>query len=437
MTDLFKKQPREVLVKLFLPMAIGFLMLVLMDFADVVVAQRISPIALSILSYCFPIIYLVLAVGIGVNQGLTVTGADSFTNKNFKELNTYLYTSLLLAMCFLCIILASVAVGIGYFGVDQEFAAYYNEIKAFLTVMLSSAIPLFVLLVLCAWLQIQGRVEVIRDTLILMLVSLVFLHPLFALPIGLDWGLVGIAVSKVVVIVIGVFNIIVRLKTLPIEHHPIQKRHILQLSKNTGAAIGIQILVPFYLYILNQFVTPYGIFAVAGFITGYRIAMLMVVPILAVLIALMVAISHYESSSEYEKINQTLRYVLSVGSVIIMVALVITLFLGQLWMHVSMVQPEIQQIAIQYLILAILLTVFEFITGVSVVYFQAVQKPMHAIFMALTKSILFPLPALYLMSLYYDHLTGIWIALLCAFALSSFTGLFMLTREGVLNKVES
>ena len=52
MADVFSKSPQAVLKQMFLPMALGFLMLMLIDFTDVVVAQILSDDALAVLTYC-------------------------------------------------------------------------------------------------------------------------------------------------------------------------------------------------------------------------------------------------------------------------------------------------------------------------------------------------------------------------------------------------
>jgi Na+-driven multidrug efflux pump len=433
MNHLFDKSPRDVLLELFLPMAVGFMMLVCMDFADVIVAQMISAKALSIVSYCFPIIYFVLAAGIGLNQGLTVTGADAYSKGDTKKLHQLITTAISLAVVLALGMAMIVWVLMTTHGVDQSFMVYIEEIKSFLAIMLSSAIPLFILLVLCAWLQIQGKVHIIRNTLVLMLFSTIGLHTLLALPIGLNLGINGIATSKCTVVIIGILYVLSKIRKEHFHLSLADRKSAFVLSQNIFAAIGIQVLVPFYLYLLNQFVADFGVDAVAGFITGYRIAMLMVIPILAVLIALMVLISHYDSLKMQSQINETMRYILSRGSITIFMALIVTACIGKVWMDMSGVEAAVKEIAMQYLLLAIMLTVFEFVVGVSIVFHQAIQKPMSALSLALTKTIIFPIPLLYIAASYQASLMSVWFALLLAFAISGVISLSKLYLEGVLS----
>ncbi|MDC3181068.1 MATE family efflux transporter [Gammaproteobacteria bacterium] len=435
MNHLFDKTPKEVLLELFLPMAVGFMMLVCMDFSDVVAAQRVSTEALSIVNYCFPIIYFVLAAGIGINQGLTVSGADAYTKGDNQRLHQLIVSAILVSMVLAVLMLSIVWVAIAFNGVDSGFMIYLSQIKMFLAIVLSSALPLFSLLVLCAWLQIQGRVNIIRNTLVLMLFSTITLHTLLALPIGLGLGINGIAISKFSVVMIGIGYILIQIRKEVFHFGMSSWCDIAKLYKNIFAAIGIQVLVPIYLYALNQYVADFGVNAVSGFITGYRIAMLMVIPILAVLIALMVIISHYDSLKMQARINETVRYILSRGSIAILIALVLTAFLGNVWMNVSGVELEVKAIAMDYLFLAIILTVFEFIVGVSIVFHQAVQRPLSALLLALTKTIIFPIPLLYLAMAYEPLLVNVWWAILMAFLLSALLSVGKLYHEGVLVKI--
>ena len=64
-----------------------------------------------------------------------------------------------------------------------------------------------------------------------------------------------------------------------------------RLSQN-APAISMQLLIPIYLYALNLFIADYGL-SDSRFGLGYRIAIFNCCPVLAVLIALMVLISHY------------------------------------------------------------------------------------------------------------------------------------------------
>ncbi len=433
MNHLFDKSPKKVLLELFLPMAVGFMMLVCMDFADVIVAQLISAQALSIVSYCFPIIYFVLAAGIGLNQGLTVTGADAYSRGDTKKLHQLITTAICLAVSVALGMALAVWALISTYGVDQGFMVYIEEIKSFLAIMLSSAIPLFILLVLCAWLQIQGRVNIIRNTLVLMLFTTVGLHSLLALPVGLNLGINGIAISKCTVVLVGILYVLSKVRKASFHFSLAGKQDTYTLSKNIFAAIGIQALVPLYLYALNQFVADFGVNAVAGFITGYRIAMLMVIPILAVLIALMVLISHYDSLKMQAQINETMRYILSRGSITIFIALVVTAVMGKIWMDMSGVEAAVKEIAMQYLLLAIILTVFEFIVGVSIVFHQAIQKPVTALLLALTKTVIFPIPLLYIAVSYQSSLISVWFAILLAFVISGLISIGKLYSEGVLS----
>ncbi|UTC24682.1 MATE family efflux transporter [Candidatus Comchoanobacter bicostacola] len=454
MADVFSQSPQAILKQMFLPMALGFMMLMLIDFTDVVIAQMISDHALAILSYCFPIIYFILAAGIGLNQGLTIVGSRVYVSDK-DELWSYVWHTVCLAMLLTFALVLLVSLGLSMQWVDPNFIPYMNEISSFIYRIMFAIFPMFLLLILCALVQIQCRTHIIRDTLVIMLGATLLLHPLIALPlstesllngiqplldleflngsgklIGLGLGLNGIAISKCIVTAVGIiFAAKNGLSGVAINDFKLSRSKFYRLGKNVFPAISIQLLIPIYLYALNLFVADYGILATAGFGLGYRIAMLIVVPVLAVLIALMVLISHYHEEKAYAALKTVLDMAIKKGCGIIFFILFITALVSSYLMSWFGITPEIAQVASSYLWLTVILTIFEYIVGVVVVLYQAMLQPAKALLMALTKTIIFPIPALFIANYFGSSIISIWFALLSAFSISGIIALYRLRQE--------
>ena len=47
-------------------------MLMAIDFADIVIAKYMSDDALAVVGYCYSAVYFMMAIGVGLNQGLTI-----------------------------------------------------------------------------------------------------------------------------------------------------------------------------------------------------------------------------------------------------------------------------------------------------------------------------------------------------------------------------
>ena len=175
MSDIFLLPPARLLLKLLIPIALGFTMLMCIDFADVLVARMISNDTSAILGYCYPLLYFMIAIGFGLNQGLTIVGSE----ENIKLGPQALYRCVAQS-CYMALTMASVlAFGtimlLKFQWVDAEMLPYFDEISDYLYILLIAIVPMFLLLIVCGVCQIKGRPEVVRDTLLCMLVLTVVL----------------------------------------------------------------------------------------------------------------------------------------------------------------------------------------------------------------------------------------------------------------------
>ena len=433
MSDIFKLPPATLLAKLLIPIALGFMMLMCIDFSDVLIARLISEEAQAVLGYSYALIYFMIAIGFGLNQGLTITGSEAYVNHGTKALYRYFYHTALIAFG-VAIVLILATLGLMYFQwFDAEIMAYYHLLKPYLSVILSIVFPTFLLLLVCAVCQIKGRPEVIRDTLLLMLVLTIFSHPLIALeagnitifgidillPVGLGLGLTGIAISKGIVTLIGLSYAAIKIferNSWQVFKAPLEPIIMKSVAKQAFPAALIQLLVPAYLIMLTKVVTGFGVSVLAGFSLGYRVIMVIVVPILGVLVALMVVITHDLVSKQFDRVKQTLRLVLTWGSLITFLIL-----LGSYFVAESLLDEGglLERVALQYLRLGVYITVLEYVIGVCTVSFQSVKKPLLAFLVQSFRTIIYPAPILYYLSGTLIDIQDLWYWLAGSFSLAT------------------
>ena len=294
---------------------------------------------------------------------------------------------------------------------------------------------MFLLLIVCALCQIKGKPEIIRDTLAGMLVLTMVLHPyasaaagsqfsIFGLnivqPVGYGMGLVGIAMSKLIVTTAGLlfasiraidFSVFVRSKL------NFNLSQLVALSRQSFPAAAIQLLVPIYLIMLTKTVTSYGLTAVAGFSLGYRIAMVVIIPILGVLVALLVVMTHDLVSKNYDRVREMLKLSILWGSLVVFIALLlsnaITIygfnFLGK---------GQLERVAQQYLLLALYITVLEYIIGICIVSFQSIRMPFMAFCVASLRTIIVPAPILYIVNQSGMSIESLWYMVALSFTIA-------------------
>lgn len=424
--NVFTDSPGKVLVQLVVPIAVGFVMLMVIDFADMVVGRMLSNEVVAILGYCYPLLYFMIAMGFGLNQGLTITGAEAYVGQNARDLYAMFVQSVvisgLMAMFLQILTLGFVHLEL----IDPTFMPHLATISVYLYTIVSAIFPMFLLLLICSLCQIKGQPDIIRDTLFLMLILTGILHPILALPFGLGWGIIGIAISKVLVILLGCFYAgckIIDWSEFRQSDWRLHGGKMRELAAQAVPAVCIQLLVPVYLIMLTSVIARFGVETLAGFSLGYRIVMMVVIPILGVLVALLVVITHDYVHHQYARVKESLRLSLMWGSAIILSVLLSAYVAAYLFFHYVSTYGRAEDIALQYLLLALYITVLEYLMGVCVVSFQAVKRPLIAFGVAFIRTIGCPLPVFYLLTRVTFDVHDLWAGLFISFTLS---GIFAL-----------
>ena len=416
MSDIFSLSPPRLLLRLLIPIALGFTMLMCIDFADVLVARMISNETSAILGYCYPLLYFMIAIGFGLNQGLTIVGSEENIKLGPQALYRCVAQSCYMALIMALVLILGTIMLLNFQWIDIEMLPYFDEIRDYLYILLIAIVPMFLLLIVCGVCQIKGRPEVVRDTLLFMLVLTVVCHPVFALPtghmislfgisvplpIGFSLGLVGIAISKSIVTISGLVFATYRIidgRAFLQANLRFQLTYFTALAKQTLPASAIQLLVPVYLIMLTKMVTSFGVEAIAGFSLGYRIVMVVIIPVLGVLVALLVVITHNMVSRDYARVRETLSLIITWGGSVVLVVLLSAYSMTDWVFSQLSTLTRVEVIALEYLQLAIYITVIEFLIGVFTVSFQSVKKPAMAFLVQACRTIIFPVPIFYILS---------------------------------------
>ena len=90
----------ELLFKMSVPMVISMFMLALYNVVDSIFISRVSEDALSALSLAYPIQFLMVALNIGTNIGMTALISRSLGERNFDRANDYASHGLFLAIMY-------------------------------------------------------------------------------------------------------------------------------------------------------------------------------------------------------------------------------------------------------------------------------------------------------------------------------------------------
>lgn len=112
----------RLLFKMSVPMMVSMFMLACYNVVDSIFVSRISEAALAALSFSYPIQFLMVALNIGTNVGVTALISRSLGEKNFENANEYARHGLLISFTYYIIFAL-----LGYFFTDNFFHAITTD----------------------------------------------------------------------------------------------------------------------------------------------------------------------------------------------------------------------------------------------------------------------------------------------------------------------
>ncbi len=178
------------------------------------------------------------------------------------------------------------------------------------------------------------------------------------------------------------------------------------------------------LLILNIFLIALGSVYVAAFGLGFRVDMLVLLPIIGISSALITMVGMYVGARDFEKARWITKYAMKVSMVIMGFAGLVFFLLAEYIMMIFTNDPQVIMSGAEYLRIVVISYPFAAI-GITVYSsFQGAGKGIPALVLTLLRVILISVPVAYFLTFVYGFgATGIWIAVSLASIISAIVGL--------------
>ncbi|MCA5586681.1 MAG: MATE family efflux transporter [Finegoldia magna] len=434
----------DVIFKLSIPLMISNLIKTLYGITDGIYVARISSEDYAATSFTWPVLYLFIAVGLGVSVAATSLMSQRLGARKLKDCSVYAVHTLILTTV-LGVIFSILGVITAPFIVRWMGATGSFEYKSYIFLAINSVGLLFDMIFFGyqSILNSQGRTKSMTIISTISSITNVVIDPFFifdnvlGIP-GLNMGLAGAAwatvISKVLLVVFAIrvvkkeSEIEVSFKNFKLDMGII--KHIFSIAipaslGSSGEAIGFTVL--------NGFIQSYGTTTLAAFSMGNRLSDIFNQGAIGIGMALTsitgqnIGAGKKERSKDIFKRANIIITFFSLAS-----AIIILLFKDQLLSIFIKDRSDLElwRQASEYMYFSAIITFFMGYFSAINGFFQGVGKTKLTMYLSLARLWVLRLPLIMILKSLTDlGSTGIWISMLVSNALTVIVG-FIIYKRG-------
>mgnify|MGYP000987958653 FL=1 len=383
---------------------------------SIFIGHGVGALAISGLALTFPLMNLGAAFGSLVGVGASTLISVKLGQKDYgtaqKILGNVLILNLIIGISFTLLVLPFLDPILYFFGGSDETVKYARE---FMQIILLGNVVTHLYLGLNAVLRASGHPQKAMIATITTVVINILLAPLFIFVF--DWGIRGAAAATVCAQLIALlwqFHFFSRKDELIRLQKGIYRleRKIVTDSLAIGMAPFLMNMASCFIVILiNQGLKKYGgDLAIGAFGIVNRIVFVFIMIVLGLNQGMQPIAGYNFGAKLYPRVTRVLKETIRYATVITTIGFLIGMFIPEMVSAIFTSDPELIAISSKGFRLVVL---FFPIVGFQMVasnFFQSIGMANKAIFLSLTRQMLFLVPCLLILPHYYGQL-GVWVSM--------------------------
>lgn len=439
--DLSQQKISSLFWKYALPAVVGTIVSTLYNIIDgVFIGHWVGKEALSGLGVILPIMNLTAAMGMLVGIGSASRLSISLGLKNHTKAEQILGTSFILTLVLsgstvllLLIFLKPVLMFAGASDITYPYA------HDFLLIFLPGSLFLTLSYNFSNMMRASGYPLKAMLTMLISVLANIILAPVFILFLG--WGMKGAAIATTLSMATSfcftAYHFLNKKSTIQLKKENIKlRKNIIKEIVSIGlapffmqiAASAIIILINFQLrrYTLGTAVS--GDDAIAAFSNANRLILLIIMIVIGLTQGMQPIIGYNYGAKNYQRVKQTLLYTIKVATCITTLGFLLAFFTPETFVKAFSLDTEIITLsatALRYITLSLALVGFQIVVAS---FFQGIGMVKPAIFLSLSRQVLFLIPALLIVPMFLGF-NGVWLANPIADFLSSIIAGYLLINQ--------
>ncbi|MDY0054192.1 MAG: MATE family efflux transporter [Bacteroidales bacterium] len=434
-TELGTKNVWKLLVQYAVPSVIAMTAASVYNITDsIFIGQGVGALAISGLAVTFPFINLAAAFGAMVGVGASTLMSLRLGQKDYEVANKILGNVLLLNITLgilLSVVMLSFLDPILYF-----FGASYATIpyaRDYMVVILLGNVITHMYFGLNALLRASGHPKIsMYTTLISVLINLI-LTPIFIYKF--DWGIRGAALATVIS---QILMLLWQLKIFTNTNNFIHlqrkafrfKRKIVFDMLSIGLSpFLMNVTASAVVIIMNQSLLRYGgDNAVGAFGIINRVAFLFPMVVLGLTQGMQPIVGYNYGAGNFSRMNKALKYTIFLATGVTTIGFLIGEFMPRMVASVFTTDEELIGYSVEGLRIVLIFFPIIGFQMASSYFFQSIGMTKKAIFMSLTRQVLFLIPGLLILPSFFG-LKGIWYSMPLSDLLSAIVAAFLLASQ--------
>lgn len=406
------------LLSISVPMMISMLVQALYNIVDSIFVARISEDALTAVSLAFPMQSMMVALTVGTGVGVNALLSKKLGEKQFEEADKVANISVVIAFCeYLIFLLVGILFTRFYFSVQTDNKAIVAYGTTYMSICLSMSFGAFGQFCFEKLLQSTGRTmyTMITQTtgaVINLILDPILIFGLFGAP---KLGIAGAAIATVTgQIVAAVMAVVFNIKYnrdihLHIRQMRLERHIVRQIFQVAVPSILMQSVGSITVFWVNKILLGFTSTAAAVFGIYYKIQSFVFMPVFGLNNGVIPIVAYNYGAGHKDRIAKTMRYGMRYSMSIMTIGfIIIEVMTAQL---LGLFNATENLLAIGVPALRIICICF-IPAGFSIVAsgaFQALNKSIYSLVLAVTRQVVILIPAAYLLAL-SGKLTLVWFA---------------------------
>lgn len=434
-TELGTKNVWKLLVQYAVPSVIAMTAASVYNITDsIFIGQGVGALAISGLAVTFPFINLAAAFGAMVGVGASTLMSLRLGQKDYEVANKILGNVLLLNITLgilLSVVMLSFLDPILYFfGASDATIPYARD---YMVVILLGNVITHMYFGLNALLRASGHPKIsMYTTLISVLINLI-LTPIFIYKF--DWGIRGAALATVIsqtLMLLWQLKIFTNTNNfIHLQRKAIRfKRKIVFDMLSIGLSpFLMNVTASAVVIIMNQSLLRYGgDNAVGAFGIINRVAFLFPMVVLGLTQGMQPIVGYNYGAGNFSRMNKALKYTIFLATGVTTIGFLIGEFMPRMVASVFTTDEELIGYSVEGLRIVLIFFPIIGFQMASSYFFQSIGMTKKAIFMSLTRQVLFLIPGLLILPSFFG-LKGIWYSMPLSDLLSAIVAAFLLAAQ--------
>ncbi len=395
------------------------------------IGHGVGPYAISGLALTFPFMNLAAAFGTLVGVGASTMASMLLGQKNYdiarKVLGNVVVLNFIIGLLFTIVALVFLNPILYFFGASENTISYARE---YMEIILAGNVITHIYFGLNSLLRSAGHPKKAMAATIMTVLLNAVLDPLFIFTF--DMGIRGAAVATILAQIVALILVVVwfcdKRELIHFERGIFRlEKRIVKDSIVIGLAPFLMNFVACFVVILiNMRLKTYGgDLAIGAYGIVNRISFVFIM-IVSGLTQGMQPIAGYnygarQMSRVYEVLKKTLLY----ATVVLTIGFLIGELCPRLVVAIFTDDPELVEKSIKGMRLVVGMFPLVSLSMVIGNFFQSIGKPKQAIFLSLSRQLIFLIPSLWLLPLFFD-IAGVWVSFMVSDFLASVVAVILL-----------